>query len=228
MPDAVLRNASSGGCSPSAASSASTPTRFELVAYDEPRARDLSGALRDRGDRAAARYRPRPPRHGGARRSVKGSRSSACPALISAPGGVRPGSGAARRWSWSSRVAHDRLQHPSVSFARMRFRRVPDGAAPASSVGDMRSGRSATRGSTTAHGPPMPLGSERPPAAADAGPSLPAKTDARAFCNLIGRRTGAHATGGGRGPDSSGAGDSGRGHWRGSRWAASASRPSRH
>lgn len=101
------------------------------------------------------------------------------------------------------RVAHDRLQQPSVSFARTRFRRVltalrlfEKGGYAIGPIGYSR----IDDGSWS----PVPLGSSGRPrlltlVARDTEDEL------RGFCNLIGRRL--PVAGAGRGPDNSGAGE---------------------
>lgn len=103
------------------------------------------------------------------------------------------------------RVAHDRLQQPSVSFARTRFRRVltalrlfEKGGYAIGPIGYSR----IDDGAWT----PVPLGSSGRPRlltliARDSEDEL------RGFCNLIARRIGSNPLSGGRRPDSSGAGE---------------------
>jgi len=103
------------------------------------------------------------------------------------------------------RVAHDRLQHPSVSFARMRFRRVltalrlfQRGGYAIGPIGYSRIDDGAWS--------PIPLGSSGRPRLLTLVPRA-SEDEMRGFCNLISRRIGAHLPGGGRGPDNSGAGE---------------------
>jgi hypothetical protein len=101
------------------------------------------------------------------------------------------------------RVAHDRLQQPSVSFARTRFRRVltalrlfEKGGYAIGPIGYSR----IDDGVWT----PIPLGSSGRPRLLTLI-SRDTEDELRGFCNLIGRRIGSHPAG--RGPDNSGAGE---------------------
>ncbi len=104
------------------------------------------------------------------------------------------------------RVAHDRLQQPSVSFARTRFRRLltalrlfEKGGYAIGPIGYSRIDDGVWS--------PLPLGSSGRPRLMTL---IPRETEdeLRAFCNLISRRVGSHSPGG-RGPDNSGAGEAG-------------------
>jgi hypothetical protein len=100
------------------------------------------------------------------------------------------------------RVAHDRLQQPSVSFARTRFRRVltalrlfERGGYAIGPIGYSRVDDGVWS--------PLPLGSSGRPRLLTLIPQN-SEDELRGFCNLIGRRLPAAA--GGR-PDNSGAGE---------------------
>ncbi|MGH2860025.1 MAG: hypothetical protein ACRDLT_00805 [Solirubrobacteraceae bacterium] len=102
------------------------------------------------------------------------------------------------------RVAHDRLQHPSVSYARTRFRRVltalrlfEKGGYAVGSIGYSRIDDGVWS--------PVPLGSSGLPRLLTLI-SRENEDELRGFCNLIARRLPVAA--GGRGPDNSGAGES--------------------
>lgn len=101
------------------------------------------------------------------------------------------------------RVAHDRLQQPSVSYARTRFRRVltalrlfERGGYAIGPIGYSRIDDGAWS--------PVPLGSTGRPRLLTLIPQAN-EDELRAFCNLIGRRL--PVASGGRGPDNSGAGE---------------------
>ncbi len=104
------------------------------------------------------------------------------------------------------RVAHDRLQHPSVSFARTRFRRLltalrlfEKGGYAIGPIGYSRIDDGVWS--------PVPLGSSGRPRLITLIPRE-SEDELRAFCNLISRRIGSQSPGG-RGPDNSGAGEAG-------------------
>jgi hypothetical protein len=103
------------------------------------------------------------------------------------------------------RVAHDRLQNPSVSFARMRFRRVLT-ALRLFERGGYAIGPIGYSRIDDGTWSPIPLGSSGRPRLLTLIPRA-SEDEMRGFCNLIGRRISAHAPGGGRGPDNSGAGE---------------------
>jgi hypothetical protein len=101
------------------------------------------------------------------------------------------------------RVAHDRLQQPSVSYARTRFRRVltalrlfEKGGYAIGPIGYSRIDDGVWS--------PLPLGSSGRPRLLTLIPQGN-EDELRAFCNLIARRLPVAA--GGRGPDNSGAGE---------------------
>jgi hypothetical protein len=101
------------------------------------------------------------------------------------------------------RVAHDRLQQPSVSYARTRFRRVltalrlfEKGGYAIGPIGYSRIDDGVWS--------PVPLGSSGRPRLLTLIPQG-SEDELRAFCNLIARRLPVAA--GGRGPDNSGAGE---------------------
>jgi hypothetical protein len=101
------------------------------------------------------------------------------------------------------RVAHDRLQQPSISFARTRFRRVltalrlfEKGGYAIGPIGYSRIDDGVWS--------PVPLGSSGRPRLLTLIPR-DSEDELRGFCNLIARRIGAHT--GGRGADNSGAGE---------------------
>lgn len=100
------------------------------------------------------------------------------------------------------RVAHDRLQHPSISFARTRFRRLltalrlfEKGGYAIGPIGYSRIDDGVWS--------PVPLGSTGRPRLLTLIPRE-GEDEMRAFCSLISRRIGAS---GGRGLDNSGAGE---------------------
>ncbi len=100
------------------------------------------------------------------------------------------------------RVAHDRLQQPSVAFARTRFRRVltavrlfEKGGYAIGPIGYSRVDDGAWS--------PVALGSSGRPRLLTLI-TRQNEDELRAFCNLIGRRLASHH---GRGPDNSGAGE---------------------
>lgn len=102
------------------------------------------------------------------------------------------------------RVAHDRLQQPSVSFARTRFRRLltalrlfEKGGYAIGPIGYSRIDDGVWS--------PVPLGSSGRPRLLTLLPR-DSEDELRAFCNLIARRIGSHPSSG-RGPDNSGAGE---------------------
>lgn len=102
------------------------------------------------------------------------------------------------------RVAHDRLQQPSVSFARTRFRRLltalrlfEKGGYAIGPIGYSRIDDGVWS--------PVPLGSSGRPRLMTLIP-VDSEDELRAFCNLIARRIGSHPSNG-RGPDNSGAGE---------------------
>jgi hypothetical protein len=104
------------------------------------------------------------------------------------------------------RVAHDRLQQPSVSFARTRFRRLltalrlfEKGGYAIGPIGYSRIDDGVWS--------PVPLGSSGRPRLITLIPRE-SEDELRAFCNLISRRIGSQSPGG-RGPDDSGAGEAG-------------------
>ena len=101
------------------------------------------------------------------------------------------------------RVAHDRLQQPSVSFARTRFRRVltalrlfEKGGYAIAPIGYSRIDDGVWS--------PVPLGASGRPRLLTVI-AREHEDELRGFCNLIGRRL--PAPGGGRSPDNSGAGE---------------------
>ncbi len=101
------------------------------------------------------------------------------------------------------RVAHDRLQQPSVTFARTRFRRVltalrlfEKGGFSIGPIGYSRIDDGAWS--------PVPLGASGRPRLL-AVIARESEDELRGFCNLIARRLPVAA--GGRGPDNSGAGE---------------------
>jgi hypothetical protein len=101
------------------------------------------------------------------------------------------------------RVAHDRVQQPSVSYARTRFRRVltalrlfERGGYAIAPIGYSRIDDGGWS--------PVPLGSSGRPRLLTLIPQAN-EDELRAFCNLIARRLPVAA--GGRGPDNSGAGE---------------------
>ncbi len=103
------------------------------------------------------------------------------------------------------RVAHDRLQRPSVSFARSRFRRLltalrlfEKGGFAIGPIGYSR----IDDGVWSA----VPLGSSGRPRRLTLIPR-DSEDELRAFCNLIARRIGSHPVPGGRGQDNSGSGE---------------------
>ena len=122
------------------------------------------------------------------------------------------------------RVAHDRLQHPSVSFARTRFRRVltalrlfEKGGYAIGPIGYSRIDDGVWS--------PVPLGSSGRPRLLTLIPR-DGEDELRGFCNLIGRRIGAHVPGAAVAPTTPAPARS-PGRWPASRWAASGSRRSR-
>ena len=102
------------------------------------------------------------------------------------------------------RVAHDRLQQPSVSFARTRFRRLLT-ALRLFEKGGYAIGPLGYSRIDDGDWSPVPLGSSGRPRLVTQIP-YQSEDELRAFCNLISRRLGAHAPGG-RGLDNSGAGE---------------------
>jgi hypothetical protein len=103
------------------------------------------------------------------------------------------------------RVAHDRLQQPSVSYARTRFRRLltalrlfEKGGYAIGPIGYSR----IDDGVWTA----VPLGSSGRPRLLTLIPH-DSEDELRAFCNLIARRIGSHPAASGRSLDNSGAGE---------------------
>jgi hypothetical protein len=101
------------------------------------------------------------------------------------------------------RVAHDRLQQPSVSFARTRFRRVLT-ALRLFEKGGFAIGPIGYSRIDDGVWSPIPLGSSGRPRLLTLIPR-DTEDELRGFCNLIGRRL--PWAGGGRGADNSGAGE---------------------
>ncbi|MCL2418779.1 MAG: hypothetical protein FWD04_05770 [Conexibacteraceae bacterium] len=103
------------------------------------------------------------------------------------------------------RIAHDRKQHPSVSFARTRFRRVLT-ALRLFDRGRFAIGLIGYSRIDDGVWSPVSLGSSGRPRMQTLI-ERDSEDELRGFCSLIGRRIGGQAPGPGRRPDNSGAGE---------------------